>query len=196
MSLGKIGYVLIVFAIVSCGSRTKDESSTGMADSVKKIESPFSMRNPGYADTLARFIKYFEAPGSKIPLTLCAKYVDVDDFEQMYLRCYSHDFVDLGSLALAIVRLDCMAGGTCEEQRLLVFDKEGLRSQLIVGLEMSDQTFSKETTYRFVKRGLLELKINDKELGENEEIVKDTTYFEYYSINQNGMIEKVDKPKS
>lgn len=142
MSINKTNYLLLLvvqLAYFSCSQRKDSDvvvARDSMNQGIQKIPN-----NVNDQDTLSQLKKYFTNNGTSIPLALCSKYIRINDFEQLYSGCYSNELLEYDSLTLFIVTLNCMAGGTCEEMRLLVFDKNRFKSTLRVGLDISDSEF-------------------------------------------------------
>jgi len=184
-------FAIVYFICFSCSPKKLSEIGTN-SDSVNLNVSP-RINQFEELDTLSQFKNYFKSRGTRIPLALCCNYLEIDNYEQIYSDCYSYDMFEHQNFTLFIVKLKCMAGGMCEEMHLFIFDKNGFKAELVIGMNISDQSFRKKVDYKFIDDQTIELKIHNQEY-KDEQLTNDSTYFEYFSIDTNtGLIKKAEK---
>jgi hypothetical protein len=184
----------LLFGILAClGCSLKEGKRESTLDSLVKVDQAIYLA--ANIDTLDQLVKYFEGDQKReIPLPLCASLSKVDKFAQMFSKCYSYEMIKYVDLKLFIVTLNCTAGGICEQKRLFVFDKNKLKSELGIGLTISDHTFSRKVDYKFIRNDFLELKKIEQKFDDDGKILSDSTSFEYYSIGTDGVITMTVKP--
>lgn len=148
-------------------------------------------------DSLKVFIRFFDRKGTKIPDLYCSNYLKIENFGRYYTLAKSKELRRLKSVYLAIVQLNCNAGGYCRDDYMFVINPDGkILNKHIIGYELADASMEFTMNYRFLVDTLLEFKERkiEREYDEDDEqdkLVSDTTIFEYQYIASMGDLEQI-----